>query len=1267
MENDGVDLSSGPDLSINPRRIVEEPVSLAPSRQAQVAQNPAVGVGLWGTNQAPFPSYTPPQENPLVARDKELKALRDKEQIGASNPFFNFWFEDQAKEKQKNVIDLNAKINENQQTLQTQRTNQALARNMGLTKNLGANAGPADITEEALREWRENGNYDAYRGLQGAGQGARADLYMDEGVNALGKQAEKAQSVINQLDAAVTPAPNQAAYNAVRKQVMNNKDLSGLGIDENNLPKTATEWAQQRGAITAKLNQAKQVVEQFNQKQNQLSQAVPISDEKVAAAVVGNIAGKTGEAFPNTQAVSLPGAGGAQGALFKQPGSKDLATYSNKWDNLSEKEIGVAEKQLNSEQFKGVLGKTKTSKDFFLTTADDNMYTHSAGLAAINDKFGAVERNVAEGSKGSGTIGLTKQLEGQYGIPEHIANATAKSLSEIKQYFAGGSKGAMPKLSQQSIEGIKYVAKATYEQDLKELDRLALPAYTIGYRGGKLEKLGLDKEIQNDPYLKSVNEQGTQQYRTDVDKYPFIVKGDRRVALPQDAKVPGMIPAGSYAATLTNQGKSDSGDTSGTPSPDKTAPAATTSAPRPGSGGGNPPPLNVQTFAAGIKAGESGGNYTATTPGSSAGGAYQFIKSTWEQFKPAGAPDKPQDASPQQQDAAFLNLTQANGNTLSKAGVSPTPLNLAMAHQQGAGGAIALAKAPDDAKALDFVDRKAAANNAPFFWDKDGKPLTVAESKDKFAAFYRTNPTVESGQRAGAAAQTPEEAARYREMLAKRAASATQSAANIAPALGAVAGTPLGPLGIAAGGAAGGAAKQYFNGGQGYPTEMAKGVIGAAPMLIPGVGPASMAARVVAGGASQGTNKAIEGGDSNEVVDATIGGAVGGAIGEGLAKVGTGIFNHVTWNGWNTATQKAALSAAKAVATEEPKIADATGKMVNNPKYTDAERFLKSHGKDPEEVAHNYRAAEESKGSINPSSTGEALVARPAAMAEAAAKKEYNAIGTQIEQNNAALPPNMKQFKLTDGPSSLKQSLQNPNGLPPKFDDMIDSAQTLAVAPAKDFATKYNSLKEGRTSLLAGERDAIRSTALEKTEYAKAARDIADTLRVQQIKIINATHPPEQAKVLVNRLNAADEAYAKAMKVSEGNVIKTIAGGGKEGRDVERAFKSLAVNDPDAMNAMRVLVAAEKNGINSIRGFATKGWATPSMMGTMAFLLHSVPAAGAAIIGTKLAIGAYRYMAARGAGSNVSFATMFANQVRAEQIHRAGSTIGAGAGAQMNQ
>ncbi len=1267
MENDGVDLSGGTGIDLSPAAREVDTLSRGRVPAPQIAQAqplPGEGQGMFGSVRTMRPAIAP--ANPLDALEQNITADRDRAQKRAANPviqFFNKGFADKESEK---ATALDEKLQQVKQAKQAQQDMAAKAATFGFKPGqLPATATNDTLVSEATRLFRDTGNLDMMKGLIAAGHKDVVQTYMPDAVAAISSKVDQAKTAIDRLDAAVSPSPNQKAFNEVRGQ------LEAEGIKLDSIPKTATEWKAARTKIRQDNQEQKQMVDNFNQQRANWNDFT--TEENKEAAEVRQKAFKIGgENMPGMTAVKNLGNGGT--GVAGPFGSNDPRMYGEKgakgWNVFTPEKQEAVQKELEAAYPKAEREKAVSyNRTYKLATTDKdgNPMTEEASAKLFNTNPN-IQQAVAEGLAAAlrgGAGGANGQL-----MKLELAKrgAVQTGLDELIGAFAGG-KGVitgkegqyLSKLTQGQVRYVLDFIKGYSDKDAAT--RLSGVATRVGSYGGRMDQIGLEPELQD--AAAPAHAYGRDKAKLEWSSKPRVIRDNDSVFLEGGKAalaVPGAVVTPlplSALPGLTPGSKSDSGNTSGTASPDKTAPAATTSSPNSGSGGGNPPPLDVQTFAKGIKAGESGGNYAATTPGSSAGGAYQFIKSTWEQFKPAGAPDKPQDASPQQQDAAFLNLTKSNGDTLGKAGVSPTPLNLAIAHQQGAGGAIALAKAPDDAKALDFVDRKAAANNAPFFWDKEGKPLTVAESKAKFASFYRV--------------QSPKDA----ETAYYQAASQVPNKlANMAPtiggAAGGIAGSTLGPAGTfggaVVGGGIGGAVKEYLNPTPGgYDKAVPQGAVEALPMAIPGTGPAAMATRVVTGGATQGGIKYAETGDLDQAIDAGIGGAVGAAVGEGLGKVGSGIFNHVTWNAWNTPTQKAALSAAKTIATEEPKIADAAGKMVNNPKYTDAERFLKSHGKDPEEVAHNYRAAEESKGSINPSTTGQALIARPGAVAEARAKDEYNAIGQSIEQNKGAATNIQGKAALPDGPVSLKQSVDNPNGLPPKFNAQIDAAEIAITGKAKDFAQKYAQLKEARALLLAGERDAIASMAPDKTETAKAMRAIGDTIRTQQIKVINATHPPEQAKVLVARLENADRDYALAMKVSDGNVIKTIAGGGKEGRDVERAFKSLAVNDPDAMNAMRVLVAAEKGGINSIRGFATKGWTAPGMVGAMAFLMHSVPVAGGAIIGTKLAIAAYRYMAARGAGSNVSFATMFANQVRAEQIRRAGSVVGAGAGAQVAQ
>ena len=93
---------------------------------------------------------------------------------------------------------------------------------------------------------------------------------------------------------------------------------------------------------------------------------------------------------------------------------------------------------------------------------------------------------------------------------------------------------------------------------------------------------------------------------------------------------------------------------------------------------------------AGIEAGQ-GLNPRAQNPYSSAGGLFQFVDKTWNQYG-RGA-DK---YDPRANADAAARLTLDNRNSLRAAlGRDPTPGELYLAHQQGAGGAAALLKDPN--------------------------------------------------------------------------------------------------------------------------------------------------------------------------------------------------------------------------------------------------------------------------------------------------------------------------------------------------------------------------------------------------------------------------------------------------------------------------------------------------------------------------------------------------------------------------------------------
>lgn len=111
---------------------------------------------------------------------------------------------------------------------------------------------------------------------------------------------------------------------------------------------------------------------------------------------------------------------------------------------------------------------------------------------------------------------------------------------------------------------------------------------------------------------------------------------------------------------------------------------------------------NVLSYIAQV---ESGGNPNARNPKSSAGGLFQFIDSTANQY---GLQDK---FNPEQSSSAAARLLKDNSNFLAKKlGREPTQDELYLAHQQGAQGAYNLISNPN-ARAYDLVGNAAISLN----------------------------------------------------------------------------------------------------------------------------------------------------------------------------------------------------------------------------------------------------------------------------------------------------------------------------------------------------------------------------------------------------------------------------------------------------------------------------------------------------------------------------------------------------------------------------
>lgn len=103
---------------------------------------------------------------------------------------------------------------------------------------------------------------------------------------------------------------------------------------------------------------------------------------------------------------------------------------------------------------------------------------------------------------------------------------------------------------------------------------------------------------------------------------------------------------------------------------------------------------------------ESSNNPYAQNSSSSAGGLFQFIDSTWNQWGSGSKLGTGDNVA-----SGIAGLTKSNFNVLKKAlGREPTQGELYLAHQQGAGGAVALLSNPN-ASATEVVGYDAVINN----------------------------------------------------------------------------------------------------------------------------------------------------------------------------------------------------------------------------------------------------------------------------------------------------------------------------------------------------------------------------------------------------------------------------------------------------------------------------------------------------------------------------------------------------------------------------
>lgn len=672
---------------------------------------------------------------------------------------------------------------------------------------------------------------------------------------------------------------------------------------------------------------------------------------------------------------------------------------------------------------------------------------------------------------------------------------------------------------------------------------------------------------------------------------------------------------------------------------------------------------------AGIESSAERNPWRATTPRSTASGAFQFLDRTWAANKPPGAPARAKDATPQQQVQALENFTAKNAAALGVRGVPVNDTTLYMAHNLGAAGATKLLKADPNADATKVVGADVARNNPKFF----SGGATVAQAVERYHAAMGAGgggvrmPAALSGAPPNAAMSPEDQAAasqarfeqaardRYaaqRERMSKAMEGTGGRLAEAAPAAlgtaGAVGGAVLGgPVGGVAGGAAGGAlgdiVKNWVQGKSQDPKEIAKeaalsGVLGVVPAARP---IASAAARVAGVAGIEGADAAMQGKRPSEIAEsAAIGGAsalAGEAFGRALGMAGHKLFSNFTPSAQVTAEKTAReLGEARAVMSKtEPKLQ--TGGP--NPAYQAAETKakaaetkLKDFGLDPDGAVYAAKAAEEGV------PRAEAVASRPMETERAKIGQEYQQLRSEVADKGVGAP--RATAKLPDGPIAQVEK----GAVSKKHLEEAQRTEMAITAPAQSWPQKWDQLADERSRLLTLERDALASTSTGKSREADDMRRLADSVRKQQEKVADYVFGPQKGPEVIGRLKALDVRYRRVMEAADGDLLKAAGMRGEKGRAADRAFRAFAAGDPEAIRAWTQLQRESRSdGLNDA--------------------MHAVgrlPVVGHTVSAVQVAKKLFDWMRGRSAGAQVRFKELAQPQMPAGAIDFGGQ-IGAGA------
>jgi lysozyme len=1181
-----------------------------PAKMPQPQGNPIQQFGSSLAKMLPGPHYTslPPGAPALDQAENQLKQQVDRASQVAANPIAQLFAPEQVRAARNFVPKAAEQLRTIAQQKQQQVDIQKSATNFGMPQSAQNPFMTNDTIDNWLLDQYKAGDFSKANMLKARGKGDWVQDFAGQAVDGAGAKLAAANGVITKLNAA---GGNQPAYVATLRSLtpQERQSITSLGLQT--IPEKASDWqdvVQQHGAA---FMQAQQLHSQVSQKLANITNFDGTVPKDVESASQGDIRiGSSNEpaGFP-VRTRSIDGQTGHVGPN----GSVQMEKYGltpkvGGWNVTNPDRLAKNDKMLAGDDVKGAINQYNIANKFKNEAMNLGMYSSSAGLALLKDTLGGVGRDVAEKSAAAGTTGLSQMFSNQMGGVEGFINRATSEIAAYKNWVDGGKKGDRPRMSDQTMRGLQFIANENYNYAQQQATgRLSGPMRDAGQIGRPLEDMPLDADLKAS--VAQYHEEGRVDAINGWRSYPSVVRGNQRIFFPQGSNVNG---AGAPRPPLNADGSANggspltpvqqAGQSANAPQPggDASRPAPPLTPPSAGGGAGAPSQLDPSLTAA-VK------GFEGFTP-----------KAQWDyKQRSNGYGTKAQSRDEViDQPTAEARLTSELGRAQSQVdefapGLPPGARKAltSLTYNAGPGwmkaglGDAVKSGDLDKAQSLLLTYNKAGGQENPgltarrqqeaSWFDQPAVPAVDLAAPTSLTPRQR-EALARRGIDTSAAPRglTPEQQAAYSEQMAQQGRNMVGAAPAALGTIGALGGGALGgPPGAVAGGAAGSGAgqvlKDYVQGNAQSPAKIAEqaalgGVLGVASAARPVL---AAAGRVVGSGAIEAGTKAAEGGSGPEIVDAGLRGAAEGLGGEALGRFvssgGAAMYKAVSR--YTAPAQQelmdhaGKLAAAREVLkTEQPKL---PGDMGPNPKYEaakkqadDATAAIKAdHGQNPDDVVHAYEQA------TSGVSAGEAAVMRKAASEKAATSQGYNQLRQDARDAGVGVPK--ANQSVPDGPLAQIRTAENPTGaVEAKFAPDAQHAEMLIKAPAKDWSEKWQQLQNAGSELIQK-----RMAFLQNGDRpsADAMDGIFQGVRNQQKAAAEYVFGAKKGGEVISRLENLDQRYAKVMNATQGmdygkmrSVIQ--AGNTPERRALEKNFTAFAGDDPSAMRAFNAMKAGAK-------------------------------------------------------------------------------------------